>query len=69
MRRREADHVLSGASEMEVEGVRPNEVEAWKRCVEEDVREMNVREETVDNWREWKRRINPQPPQGKRLME
>ncbi len=30
----------------------------WKQCVEEDMREINIREETVDNRKEWKRLIN-----------
>ncbi len=50
VRRREADHVLR-RSEMEVEGARPRgrPKETWKRWVEEDTREINIREENVDN--------------------
>ncbi len=48
-KRREEDQILRRASEMVVEGVRPRgrPKKTWKRCVEEDMREMNIREEAV----------------------
>ncbi len=30
----------------------------WKRCVEEDMREIDIREETVYNRKEWERLIH-----------
>ncbi len=62
--RREDDHVLRRASEMEVEGVRPRGRlrKMWKQCVEEDMREKNIREVTVYNKREWERLINRPTP-------
>ncbi len=64
VRRKEDDHVLRRASEMEVEGVRPKgrPKKIWKRCVEEDIREMNIREESVYNRKDWERLINRQTP-------
>ncbi len=45
---------------MEVEGVRPRErpKKTWKRCVGEDIREMNIREESAYNRKDWERLIN-----------
>ena len=64
VRRREDDHILRRASEMEVEGVRPRgrPRRTWRRCVEEDMRETNIREETVYNRREWERLLNRPTP-------
>ncbi len=64
MRRREDDHVLRRAAETEVEGVRlrGRPRKTWKRCVEEDIRDMNIREETVYNRKEWERLINRPTP-------
>ncbi len=61
---RRDDHVLRIASEMEVEGVRPRERprKTWKRYVEDDMREKNIREETVYNRIEWERLINRPTP-------
>ena len=57
--RRDNDHVLSKATEMEVEGVRPRgrPKKTWKRCVEQDLRERNIGEENIHNRKEWKRLV------------
>ena len=64
VRRREDDHVLRRALDMEVGGVRPRgrPRKAWRRCVEENMREMNIEGETVHNRREWMRLINRPTP-------
>ncbi len=60
VRMRDDNRVLRRASEMEMEGVRlrGRPKKTWKRCVEEDMREMNIREETVDNPEEWERLLD-----------
>ena len=64
VKRREEDHVLRRALEMEVEGARPRgrPKKTWKRCVEEDMRQINIREENVNNRREWQRLIDRPTP-------
>ena len=49
--RRDNDHVLSKAAEMEMEGVRPRgrPKKTWKWCVEQDMRERNIGEENIHN--------------------
>ncbi len=60
VKRREDDHILRGASEMEVEGVttRGRPKKTWKHCAEEEIRETNITEETVDTHKDWERLIN-----------
>ncbi len=64
VKRREDDHVLRRASEREVEGVslRGRPKKTWKRCVEEDIREMNIREETVYNRKDREGLLNRPTP-------
>ena len=60
VRRREEDHVLRRASEMEVDGARPRgrPKKTWITCVRENMREMNICEDTIHDRRKWERLIN-----------
>ena len=64
VKRREDDHILRRALDMDVEGVRPRgrPRKVWRRCVEENMREKNINLETVHNRREWMRLINSPTP-------
>ncbi len=48
---------------MEVEGVRPRgrPKQTWNQCVEEDAREMNIREVLTAKKSDWERLINHRP--------
>ena len=62
--RREEDHVLRRAMEMEVEGRRPRGRPRmrWRGCVEEDMGKMNIRREDVYDRRVWERLTNRPTP-------
>ena len=64
VKRREDDHILRRALVMDVDGVRPRgrPRKVWRRCVEENMREMNINLETVHNRREWMRLNNRPTP-------
>ena len=64
VKRREDDHILRRALDMDVDGVRPRgrPRKVWRRCVEENMREININLEAVHNRREWMRLINRPTP-------
>ena len=60
VRRRDEDHVLKRALEMDVQGRRPagRAKKTWMGSVREDMREWNVREEDADDGEGWRALVN-----------
>ncbi len=69
MRRREEEHILRRALNVEVGGRRPpgRPKKTWRVVVEEEMRMLNITEEMAVDRQQWRRLISPRKVWGVRM--